>query len=153
MADIVIKEWELPPYPGDQAPPHVHYNSDEAFYVLDGEMEVLLGDQRHRNPAGTLVMVPSGIGTPLPITGLGTFACWGHGPEVDELIAELHRADSAHARDAFWARYHSAVLQVSPGHSQPFTTAAARPPPPTRLATTTRRTRPALWAATEVPRT
>ena len=115
MADFVIKEWDLPPYPGDQAPPHVHYNSDEAFYVLDGEMEVLLGDQRERKTAGTLVMVPSGTAH--------TFANHGPGnlrvlvvmtPEVNELIAELHRADSAEARDAAWARYNSAVVELPP---------------------------------------
>jgi len=113
MADFVIREWELPPYPGDQAPPHVRYNSNEAFYVLDGEMEILLGDQRYRKTAGTLVIVPSGT--------RHTFANHGPGnlrvlvimtPEVDELITALHRADTAQARDAIWARYNSAVVEL-----------------------------------------
>jgi uncharacterized cupin superfamily protein len=46
VADFVIKEWNLDPYPGDQAPCHVHYGPDEAFYVPDGELEVLEGDAR-----------------------------------------------------------------------------------------------------------
>jgi hypothetical protein len=33
---------------------------------------------------------------------------------VNELIAELHRADSAEARDAAWARYNSAVVELPP---------------------------------------
>lgn len=31
MADFVLREWNLAPYPGDQAPPHIHHRSDEAF--------------------------------------------------------------------------------------------------------------------------
>ena len=34
MADFVIREWNLAPYPDDQAPRHIHHCSDEAFYVL-----------------------------------------------------------------------------------------------------------------------
>jgi hypothetical protein len=80
MADIVIKEWELPLYPGDQAHRTSTTTPTRRSTCSMARWRSLLGDQRHRNPAGTLVMVPSGIGTPLPITGLGTFACWGHGP-------------------------------------------------------------------------
>lgn len=36
MPAFVIREWNLVPYPGDQAPVHVHHRGDEAFYVLDG---------------------------------------------------------------------------------------------------------------------
>jgi mannose-6-phosphate isomerase-like protein (cupin superfamily) len=33
--------------PRGSAPPlHVHHNEDEAFYVLDGEVTVLVGDER-----------------------------------------------------------------------------------------------------------
>lgn len=44
MADFVIREWNLAPYPDDQAPRHIHHCSDEAFYVLDGQLEVLVND-------------------------------------------------------------------------------------------------------------
>lgn len=40
MADFDIREWTLDPYPGDQAPLHIHHRGDEAFYVLDGRLDV-----------------------------------------------------------------------------------------------------------------
>jgi hypothetical protein len=29
MTYFVVRRWDLTPYPGDQAPPHVHRESDE----------------------------------------------------------------------------------------------------------------------------
>jgi hypothetical protein len=46
VADFVLREWNLAPNPGDQAPPHIHHQSDEAFIVLGGQLEVLMGDER-----------------------------------------------------------------------------------------------------------
>ena len=48
MGDFVIRRWELEPCPGDQAPPHVHHRSDEAFCVVEGLLDVRLGDERRR---------------------------------------------------------------------------------------------------------
>ena len=36
MSDFVVREWKLDPYPGDQAPPHVHWSSDEALSEMIG---------------------------------------------------------------------------------------------------------------------
>jgi quercetin dioxygenase-like cupin family protein len=107
VTDFVIKEWSLDPYPGDQAPRHVHHGSDEAFYVLDGELEVLEGDERRILTTGELAFIPAGT--------VHTFA--NHGPavsrilvvmtpEIDALISALH-ADNADA--AVWARYNASV--------------------------------------------
>ncbi len=41
-------------------PPHIHHNVDEALYVLEGEVEVLLGDRITRARAGSLAYVPKG---------------------------------------------------------------------------------------------
>src|SRR5918911_1365510 len=41
-------------------PPHIHHNVDEALYVLEGEVEVLLGDVTTRASAGSLAYVPKG---------------------------------------------------------------------------------------------
>ncbi len=110
MADFVIREWTIAPFPGDQAPPHVHHRSDEAFYVLDGQLEVLVGDERRTLGAGELAVIDAGT--------VHTFANRGPGgarilvimtPEVDELIAVLHSGDSAGDRAATWERYNSSL--------------------------------------------
>jgi len=44
---------------GTGPPPHSH-DWDEAFYVLDGEIEFLCGEETHRCLPGTLVHVPRG---------------------------------------------------------------------------------------------
>ena len=45
---------------GPGAAPHVHVDTDEVLYVLDGELEVLLGDRVERAGKGDLVFVPRG---------------------------------------------------------------------------------------------
>jgi len=46
--------------PGGGPPPHIHRNEDEAFYVLEGEVEFLLGDRIVTGGAGDFVNVPRG---------------------------------------------------------------------------------------------
>lgn len=105
----MIREWDLAPYPGDQAPPHVHHGSDEAFYVLDGELEVLEGTQRRILTAGQLAYIHAGT--------VHTFANRGPGqarilvvmtPEIDALITALHAEGADPA--AIWARYNATVV-------------------------------------------
>jgi quercetin dioxygenase-like cupin family protein len=114
VADFVIREWNLAPYPGDQAPPHVHHGSDEAFYVLDGELEVLEGEERRILAAGELAYIPAGT--------VHTFANRGPGqtrvlavmtPEIAELIDALH-SESGVSPDEIWARHNASVV---PGRS------------------------------------
>ena len=111
MADFVIREWNLAPYPGDQAPPHVHHGSDEAFYVLGGELEVLEGEERRILAAGELAFIPAGT--------VHTFANRGPGetrvlvvmtPEIDALITALHSDEAGVAADAIWTRYNASVV-------------------------------------------
>ncbi|MGW2373630.1 MULTISPECIES: cupin domain-containing protein [Kitasatospora] len=40
---------------------HVHEDTDEAFYIVEGEFEIHLGDVVHRAPAGTVVYGPRGV--------------------------------------------------------------------------------------------
>jgi mannose-6-phosphate isomerase-like protein (cupin superfamily) len=40
---------------------HVHAGEDDAFFVLDGELTFLLGDDEVAAPAGTFVLVPPGV--------------------------------------------------------------------------------------------
>jgi len=46
--------------PGDGPPRHVHYGSDELFYVLEGEFLLLVGERQESVSAGTYVFVPRG---------------------------------------------------------------------------------------------
>jgi uncharacterized cupin superfamily protein len=59
-------------------PPHCHSAEEELFVVLEGEGEVLLGDEAHPVRAGSLVARPPGTGVPhafragaAPLTVLG----------------------------------------------------------------------------------
>ncbi|MFJ9840735.1 cupin domain-containing protein [Kitasatospora sp. NPDC101155] len=40
---------------------HVHEHMDEAFYTVEGEFEIHLGDVVHRAPVGTVVYGPRGV--------------------------------------------------------------------------------------------
>jgi quercetin dioxygenase-like cupin family protein len=46
--------------PGGGPPPHIHRREDEAFYVLEGQIEFLLGDKRVTAGPGDFVNVPHG---------------------------------------------------------------------------------------------
>ena len=46
--------------PGDGPPRHVHYGSDELFYLLEGEFLVLVEERQESVSAGTYVFVPRG---------------------------------------------------------------------------------------------
>jgi quercetin dioxygenase-like cupin family protein len=45
---------------GGGPPPHIHRNEDETFYVIEGEVEFLLGDRLIKGTAGDFVNVPRG---------------------------------------------------------------------------------------------
>jgi len=118
VGDFVIRQWDLAPYPGDQAPPHVHHGSDGAFYVLDGELEVLEGEERRMLAAGELACIAAGT--------VHTFANRGPGrtrilvvmtPEIDALITALHGGEGGPA-EAIWARYNASVVPEAADHAQ-----------------------------------
>ncbi|MBQ1016962.1 cupin domain-containing protein [Micromonospora sp. D93] len=43
----------------DGAPPHLHTRSGELFFVLDGALEMLVGDELHTLHQGDVVFVPA----------------------------------------------------------------------------------------------
>ncbi len=49
---------------GDGPPQHIHKTEDEAFYVLEGEMNVLVGERTIRATAGSFVLTPGERFTP-----------------------------------------------------------------------------------------
>lgn len=53
--------FEASPPPGVPGPPqHVHRQYDEAWYVIDGEVEFDLGSETYQCPAGSVVFAPRG---------------------------------------------------------------------------------------------
>jgi mannose-6-phosphate isomerase-like protein (cupin superfamily) len=46
--------------PETLVPLHVHHRTDEAFYVLEGELSVQIGQRHVKAPAGAMVLVPRG---------------------------------------------------------------------------------------------
>jgi quercetin dioxygenase-like cupin family protein len=55
-----LMERTLPPG-GKKPPPHIHTNCEEAFHVLDGEVEFSLGETTTIGRPGTFVLVPGGV--------------------------------------------------------------------------------------------
>ena len=49
----------VPPQ-GDPSP-HIHHREDEAFRVLEGELEVLVGENKFKAGAGSFVHLPKGV--------------------------------------------------------------------------------------------
>ena len=54
--------WEAIVPPGGGPPPHVHSREEEGFYVLEGEINLFIGDQRLIVSAGMFANMP--VGTP-----------------------------------------------------------------------------------------
>jgi quercetin dioxygenase-like cupin family protein len=93
--------------PGRRGPlPHVHRLHADSFYVLEGELEFLVGDEKVRAPAGSFVLAPPNV--------VHTF--WNPGPaparflnfhtpgtRFDEYLTASRREDESEAE--FLARY------------------------------------------------
>jgi quercetin dioxygenase-like cupin family protein len=46
---------------GDGPPPHIHKAEEEAFYVLEGRVNVLIGDKTVTATAGSFLIIPRGV--------------------------------------------------------------------------------------------
>lgn len=53
-------QFETSTAPGTGAPPHFHHEEDEAFYVLAGQYEFLVGGKHFVATAGAFAFVPRG---------------------------------------------------------------------------------------------
>lgn len=54
-----ISEWWLEPH--TQGPGRHHHDEDDVFFVLEGTMSILVGDEWIDAPAGSFVLIPGGI--------------------------------------------------------------------------------------------
>ncbi len=61
---------------GDGPPQHIHKSEEEAFYILEGEVYIKIGEQTIRGTVGSFVLVPRGT--------VHTF--WNAGPTPAKLL-------------------------------------------------------------------
>jgi mannose-6-phosphate isomerase-like protein (cupin superfamily) len=61
--------------PGSGPPRHVHYSSDELFYVLEGEFLFLVCERQVSALPGTFVFIPRGRSMPLRLLEPGPARC------------------------------------------------------------------------------
>lgn len=47
--------------PGGGSPPHICHEGDKAIYVVEGEFQILLGDERVSASAGYCAIIPRGV--------------------------------------------------------------------------------------------
>ncbi len=116
---FVIAEWRDPGGPPGPprliAPPHLHRNDDEAWYVLEGTLRVRVGKEVVEAGAGAAVFVPRG--TP--------HTYWNPGPDparyllvmtanIYRLIQEIHgmKERTPAALRSVFAKYDSELLDV-----------------------------------------
>ena len=84
-----LMERTLPPG-GRKPPPHIHTNCEEAFYVLDGEVEFFLGETTAVGRADTFVLVPGGVAHTFGNAGTGQARLLViHAPAMDTYFEEL----------------------------------------------------------------
>ena len=55
-----LTEFSMAPPPAPGPPPHIHEDADEAVYVLEGELEMGLGERKLIGAAGSVMLVPRG---------------------------------------------------------------------------------------------
>ncbi len=92
--DLAVFELTVPPK-SLGAPPHVHSREDESFFVLEGELVFLSGEEEIRAAAGTTANLPRGHlhgfwnAGDTPARALLTITPAGFAPFFDEVVAEL----------------------------------------------------------------
>jgi mannose-6-phosphate isomerase-like protein (cupin superfamily) len=96
LGSVAVVEVELAPESGGP-PPHSHARLTDSFYVLDGTLTVLLGDEEHEAPAGSYALVAPGnvhtVSNPgrEPVRFLNVSVPGG----LDRYLRELAAADPA----------------------------------------------------------
>jgi len=107
-ADIVLVEWRAEP--GGEHPPlyvaplHLHRSDDEAWYVLEGTLAFILGDERVEVPAGGAAIalrgVPHTFWNPAPVPARYVLAMT---PRIKSLIDSLHDGSGRSPEEVFAA--------------------------------------------------
>ncbi len=58
---LSLTEFVMAPPPAPGPPPHAHEDADETVYVLDGTLEMTIGERALTGTAGAVMFVPRGI--------------------------------------------------------------------------------------------
>jgi quercetin dioxygenase-like cupin family protein len=64
---LAVVEMRLPA--GFAPPPHVHHNEDEAFYLISGQIEAQIGEQRFTASQGAFLWLPRDVQHGFIVTG------------------------------------------------------------------------------------
>ena len=107
-ADIVLVEWRAEPGGEDPplyiAPLHLHRSDDEAWYVLEGTLAFILGDERVEVPAGGAAIALRGVAhtfwNPAPVPARYVLAMT---PRIKSLIDSLHDGSGRSPEEVFVA--------------------------------------------------
>ena len=88
--------------PGNEPPPHVHGREDELFYILEGEMDMYVGNEVFKAGAGECLFLP-GLSRTLSLSGLLGSALLSCSCPVDSRIVfargvRVRRSSSCHPR-------------------------------------------------------
>jgi mannose-6-phosphate isomerase-like protein (cupin superfamily) len=113
-AGIVLVEWRAEPGGEDPplyiAPLHLHRSDDEAWYVLEGTLAFILGDEHVEVAAGGAAIalrgVPHTFWNPRPVPARYVLAMT---PRIKSLIDSLHDA-SGRGPDEVFAAHDSELL-------------------------------------------
>ena len=95
-----VAEFLVPPQGHGVPPAHIHHTHEEGFYILEGELEFVVGIQTVRVGQGAFVMVPAGVAhtfsnpTEKPARFLSTFTPPGYLSYFEEL-SQLHQATAS----------------------------------------------------------
>src|SRR5437867_4450792 len=105
-----VLEAEEPP--GFGPPIHVHHDSAEAFYVLEGEYVMYLEDREVVCPAGSFIFIPRGVRHGFQVGNVRSRKLNFYFPAAmigyfDDLAAALQRADVDDDELAAIARTHA----------------------------------------------
>jgi len=112
--DFVLAEWSDDGDSSAQrpiAPLHRHLADDEAWYVLDGALGFVRGDERLEAPAGAGVLVPAGVAhTFWNASGGTTRYLIVLTPRIAALIAALHEPGARDDLPGLFRRFDSELL-------------------------------------------
>jgi mannose-6-phosphate isomerase-like protein (cupin superfamily) len=113
-----LAEFEVAPGGHNTPPLHIHHAHEEGFYVLEGELEFVIGTETVRADQGSFVMVPAGVAhsfsnlSKQPARFLNTFTPPRYLSYFEEL-SQLYQAKASHGRQQIaelMARYDTEVV-------------------------------------------
>ena len=112
--DFVVAEWVDDNESSAErpiAPLHVHHADDEAWYVLEGALGFIRGEERLEAPAGSAVLVPRGVAhTFWNAAGAHTRYLIVMTPRIAALIEALHEPGAFDDLPGLFRRFDSELL-------------------------------------------